>query len=149
MLSLDGWTLFFTVLNVIVLFVGLRLLLFKPVLKIISQREEMIKTQLKEAAAKEQQAVQLKNDYHEKLKDAGHKAEEIIAQAKSRAAREQSEAAVKAKEEAEKMLEKAREEIRTEQEQARKEVQADIAILAMEAARKIMKTGDVHDAAGK
>ena len=47
------------------------------------------------------------------------------------------------------MLEKAREEIRTEQEQARKEVQADIAILAMEAARKIMKTGDVHDAAGK
>ena len=116
MLSLDGWTLFFTVLNVIVLFVGLRLLLFKPVLKIISQREEMIKTQLKEAAAKEQQAEQLKNDYQEKLKDAGHKAEEIIAQAKSRAAREQSEAAVKAKEEAEKMLEKAREEIRTEQE---------------------------------
>ena len=106
MLSLDGWTLFFTVLNVIVLFVGLRLLLFKPVLKIISQREEMIKTQLKEAAAKEQQAEQLKNDYQEKLKDAGHKAEEIIAQAKSRAAREQSEAAVKAKEEAEKMLEK-------------------------------------------
>ncbi len=53
MLSLDGWTLFFTVLNVIVLFVGLRLLLSKPVLKIISQREEMIKTQLKEAAAKE------------------------------------------------------------------------------------------------
>ena len=149
MLSLDGWTLFFTVLNVIVRFVGLRLLLFKPVLKIISQREEMIKTQLEEAAAKEQQAEQLKNDYQEKLKDAGHKAEEIIAQAKSRAAREQSEAAVKAKEEAEKMLEKAREEIRTEQEQARKEVQADIAILAMEAARKIMKTGDVHDAAGK
>lgn len=149
MLSLDGWTIFFTVLNVLVLFVGLKVLLFKPVLNVIRQREEMIKNQLADAAEKEKTAEQLKNDYQTKLKNAEQKAERIIAEAKARAEEEQRLAAEKTKEETERMLEKARVDIRTEQEQAKKEVQADIAILAMEAARKIMKTGDVHEAAGK
>ena len=38
MLSLDGWTLFFTVVNVLVLFVGLKVFLFMPLLNIIRQR---------------------------------------------------------------------------------------------------------------
>lgn len=148
MLSLDGWTIFFTVVNVLVLFIGLKVFLFKPVLKIIDQREEMIQKQLTEAAEKEKQAQQLKIDYQEKLNNANQKAENIIAEAKNRAAAEKSLAVQKTKEETEQMIEKARAEIRTEQEQAKKEMQADIAILAMEAARKIMRTGDAHDTAG-
>lgn len=148
MLSLDGWTLFFTVVNVLVLFVGLKVFLFKPVLNIIRQREEMIHNQLADAAEKEKAAEQLKTDYQEKLKNASQKAEDIIAEAKARADEEKRLAVEKTKEETEQMLEKARAEICSEQEQAKKEVQADIAVLAMEAARKIMKTGDVHDAAG-
>lgn len=148
MLSLDGWTIFFTVVNVLVLFIGLKVFLFKPVLKIIDQREEMIQKQLTEAAEKEKQAQQLKIDYQEKLNNANQKAENIIAEAKNRAAEEKSLAVQKTKEETEQMLEKARAEIRTEKEQAKKEMQADIAILAMEAARKIMRTGDAHDTAG-
>lgn len=148
MLSLDGWTIFFTVVNVLVLFIGLKVFLFKPVLKIIDQREEMIQKQLTEAAEKEKQAQQLKIDYQEKLNNANQKAENIIAEAKNRAAEEKSLAVQKTKEETEQMIEKARAEIRTEQEQAKKEMQADIAILAMEAARKIMRTGDAHDTAG-
>ena len=46
------------------------------------------------------------------------------------------------------MIARAKEEIRVEQEQAKKEVQADVALLAIEAARKIIKTGEVHEAAG-
>lgn len=140
--------MFFTVVNVLVLFVGLKMFLFKPVLKIIDQREEMIRKQLTEAAEKERQAQQLKNDYQERLKNADQKAEDIIAEAKTRAAEEKTLAEQKTREETEQMLEKARAEIRTEQEQAKKEMQAEIAVLAMEAARKIMKTGDAHDAAG-
>lgn len=108
----------------------------------------MIQKQLTEAAEKEKQAQQLKIDYQEKLNNANQKAENIIAEAKNRAAEEKSLAVQKTKEETEQMIEKARAEIRTEQEQAKKEMQADIAILAMEAARKIMRTGDAHDTAG-
>ena len=44
------------------------------------------------------------------------------------------------------MLEKARTDIENEKEQATKAAQADIAKLAILAARKIVKTGDAHDA---
>lgn len=148
MLSLDGWTVFFTIVNVLVLFIGLKVFLFKPVLNIIRQREEMIGQQFAEAAKKEQDAQQMKEEYQEKLKEAGRKAEEIVAGAKERAAEEERLAAARSQEEAARMIARAKEEIRVEQEQAKKEVQADVAFLAIEAARKIIKTGEVHEAAG-
>ncbi|HIX71591.1 MAG: F0F1 ATP synthase subunit B [Clostridiales bacterium] len=148
MLSLDGWTVFFTIVNVLVLFIGLKVFLFKPVLNIIRQREEMIGQQFAEAAKKEQDAQQMKEEYQEKLKEAGRKAEEIVAGAKERAAEEERLAAARSQEEAARMIARAKEEIRVEQEQAKKEVQADVALLAIEAARKIIKTGEVHEAAG-
>lgn len=148
MLSLDGWTVFFTIVNVLVLFIGLKVFLFKPVLNIIRQREEMIGQQFAEAAKKEQDAQQMKEEYQEKLKEAGRKAEEIVAGAKERAAEEERLAAARSQEEAVRMIARAKEEIRVEQEQAKKEVQADVALLAIEAARKIIKTGEVHEAAG-
>lgn len=148
MLSLDGWTVFFTIVNVLVLFIGLKVFLFKPVLNIIRQREEMIGQQFAEAAKKEHDAQQMKEEYQEKLKEAGRKAEEIVAGAKERAAEEERLAAARSQEEAARMIARAKEEIRVEQEQAKKEVQADVALLAIEAARKIIKTGEVHEAAG-
>ncbi len=148
MLSLDGWTVFFTIVNVLVLFIGLKVFLFKPVLNIIRQREEVIGQQFAEAAKKEQDAQQMKEEYQEKLKEAGRKAEEIVAGAKERAAEEERLAAARSQEEAARMIARAKEEIRVEQEQAKKEVQADVALLAIEAARKIIKTGEVHEAAG-
>lgn len=148
MLSLDGWTVFFTIVNVLVLFIGLKVFLFKPVLNIIRQREEMIGQQFAEAAKMEQDAQQMKEEYQEKLKEAGRKAEEIVAGAKERAAEEERLAAARSQEEAARMIARAKEEIRVEQEQAKKEVQADVALLAIEAARKIIKTGEVHEAAG-
>ena len=148
MLSLDGWTVFFTIVNVLVLFIGLKVFLFKPVLNIIRQREEMIGQQFAEAAKKEQDAQQMKEESQEKLKEAGRKAEEIVAGAKERAAEEERLAAARSQEEAARMIARAKEEIRVEQEQAKKEVQADVALLAIEAARKIIKTGEVHEAAG-
>ncbi len=148
MLSLDGWTIFFTIVNVLVLFIGLKVFLFKPVLNMIRQREEMIRKQFAEAAQKEQAAKQMQTEYQEKLKEAGRKAEDIVAGAKERAAEEERLATARSQEEAARMIARAKEEIRMEQEQAKKEVQADVALLAMEAARKIIETGEVHEAAG-
>ena len=117
MLSLDGWTVFFTIVNVLVLFIGLKVFLFKPVLNIIRQREEMIGQQFAEAAKKEQDAQQMKEEYQEKLKEAGRKAEEIVAGAKERAAEEERLAAARSQEEAARMIARAKEEIRVEQEE--------------------------------
>ena len=53
MLSLEPWTIFWTVVNVLVLFVALRHFLIKPVMGVIEQRNEMI-TQAREDIEKEQ-----------------------------------------------------------------------------------------------
>ena len=46
------------------------------------------------------------------------------------------------------LLEKAKTDIRQEQEQAKAELQSQIADIAMLAARKIIKTGEVYDTSG-
>lgn len=62
-------------------------------------------------------------------------------------AQEEHEAALeKTRKETEVMLEKAKADIATEKEKATEAAQADIARLALIAARKIVKTGDAHDA---
>ncbi len=145
MLSLNGWTLFFTVLNVLVLFLGLKKFLLKPVMNVVSQREELIQNQLTNAAETKKQAEQLKNEYQAELATAQGQAEEIIVMAKKRAEVEYNNAIAKTREETEHMLSKAKADIMNEQEKAKKEAQDEITKLAIQAARKIMKTGDVHD----
>lgn len=145
MLSLNGWTLFFTVVNVLVLFLGLKKFLLKPVMKVVSQREELIQNQLTNAAETKAQAEQLKSEYEAELATAQGQAEEIIVMAKKRAEIEYNNAIAKTREETEHMLSKAKADIMNEQEKAKKEAQDEITKLAIQAARKIMKTGDVHD----
>lgn len=145
MLSLNGWTLFFTILNVLVLYLGVKKFLLKPVMNVVSQREELIQNQLTNAAETEKQAEQLKDEYQAELATAHDKAEEIIVMAKERAEVEYNNAIAKTREETEHMLSKAKADIMNEQEKAKKEAQDEITKLAIQAARKIMKTGDVHD----
>lgn len=145
MLSLNGWTLFFTLVNVLVLFLGLKKFLLKPVMNVVNQREEMIQNQLTNAAETKKQAEQLKDEYQAELATAQSQAEEIIVMAKKRAEVEYNNAIAKTREETEHMLSKAKVDIMNEQEKAKKEAQDEITKLAIQAARKIMKTGDVHD----
>lgn len=145
MLSLNGWTLFFTILNVLVLYLGVKKFLLKPVMNVVSQREELIQNQLTNAAETKKQAEQLKDEYQAELATAHDKAEEIIVMAKERAEVEYNNAIAKTREETEHMLSKAKADIMNEQEKAKKEAQDEITKLAIQAARKIMKTGDVHD----
>ena len=72
-------------------------------------------------------------------------ADQIIIDARARAEEEHARSVEKTREETEHMLEKAKEDIANEQEKAQQAAQAEIAKLAVIAARKIMKTGDAHD----
>lgn len=145
MLSLNPWTLLFTVCNALILFIGLKVFLFKPVMKIIQAREEMIEAQFESASKSQSEAEQMRIDYQEKLHTAQETAEEIITKAKERADQEHKRMIEETRCESEAMLMKAKADIQTEQEKAKLEVQVEVARLAMNAARKIMKTGDTYD----
>ena len=145
MLSIDPWNILWTVVNLLVLYLVFKKFLFKPVMKVINAREDMIKQQFDDAK-KSQEADALKASYDEKLESAKTEADEIIVNARNRAQEEHEAALKKTRKETEVMLEKAKADIATEKEKATEAAQADIARLALIAARKIVKTGDAHDA---
>ena len=145
MLSIDPWNILWTVVNLLVLYLVFKKFLFKPVMKVINAREDMIKQQFDDAK-KSQEADALKASYDEKLESAKTEADEIIVNARNRAQEEHEAALEKTRKETEVMLEKAKANIATEKEKATEAAQADIARLALIAARKIVKTGDAHDA---
>lgn len=142
MLSIDPWNILWTVVNLLVLYLVFKKFLFKPVMKVINAREDMIKQQFDDAKKSQEEADALKASYDEKLESAKTEADEI----RNRAQEEHEAALEKTRKETEVMLEKAKADIATEKEKATEAAQADIARLALIAARKIVKTGDAHDA---
>ncbi len=146
MLSIDPWNILWTVVNLLVLYFIFKKFLYQPVMNVIKAREDMVKSQFADAKKEQDEAEKLKASYEEKLESAKEQADQIILEARDRANQEHVLAVEKTKAETDAMLEKAKKDIANEQEKATKAAEADIARLALVAARKIVKTGDVHDA---
>ena len=146
MLSLEPWTIFWTVVNVLVLFVALRHFLIKPVMGVIEQRNEMIRQQFDAAQKTQDEANKMKADYEQQLDTAKEQASDIIAAARVRSEKEHSKAIADTEAERVKMLAQAREDIEKEQANAKKELQSQIMDIAMLATKKIIMTGDQYDA---
>ena len=143
MLKLDIWNIVWTIVNILVLYAIFRKFLFQPVLKVIQDRENIIKNQIDNAQKVTDDANQLKADYEKKLEVAKDEADKIIVEARQRSEKERAKAIEATKQETQDMMERGN--IEREQENARKAVQADIARLAIAAAEKIVKTGDRSD----
>ena len=86
MLRLDI-NLVFTIINLIVLFVLMRIFLFKPVNNIIAKREEAIRKQFDDADAAEKEAENLKTEYEASLAGAKDESARLITEAKEKAKR--------------------------------------------------------------
>ena len=145
MLSLNPWTLFWTVFNVLVLFLAIKKFLLKPVMDVIEKRNSMIKQQFEEANNAKLQAEAMKEAYEQQLETAHEQATEIITVARARAEEEHNQVIAQARKESQKMLEQAKSDIKYEQEKAKQELKSQVADIAMLAARKIIKTGEMHD----
>ena len=76
------------------------------------------------------------------------KADQIILAARDQAKEEHENAILETQAKTDRMIEKAKADIEKEQKQAQQEVQGEIAKLALIAARKIIETGEAHDAEG-
>jgi len=129
MLSLNPWDILWTIVNLLVLYAIFRKFLFQPVMNIIHEREDMINKQFEDAQKQQDDAAQMKSEYE-----------------KTRAQEEYNNKMEATRAEADHMLEKAKSDIANEQEKATRDAQAKIAELALLAAKKIMKTGEAHDA---
>lgn len=126
MLEIDMFWYPILVAQFLVLFFILNLILFKPLLKVFSERDEAIAGSLE--AAKEMDIE--KDDAMEALKkefaEAGAKARERFDALKAEGQEEQKKALEKTGAEAASIMEKARTEIRAESDKARQKLRGDV-----------------------
>ena len=119
--------------------------LFNPVRKMLSDRQEKIKSELENAAADQKSAAETRALYEEKLKQVGKEAEEILADARKRGMDNEARIVAQAKEDAAKIIERAKVEAELEKQKMADEVKREmIAVASVMAARIVQANIDTN-----
>ena len=134
-----GPTFIWAMVNLFAMYVILKKLLFKPVMKIMEDRETNVKNQLDDAKRMQSDAKKAKMQYQEQLKSAEKDGELIIKDAKLKAQKESEEILQKTKREAQSIISEAKRDIEMQREQMLKEVRMHVVDLAILAASKLME----------
>lgn len=131
-----NWSFVFTIINLIVLYLLLQKFLYRPIMSIMQQREQLIKTQLDSAKNTEQEAFALKEKYETSLASVEKEADLILNRSKSRAQAEYDLILQDANAAAKQVMKATEKEIVTEWEKAMQNISDEIAALAVSAAEK-------------
>ena len=139
------WNVIFTIVNLIVLYLGLRKFLIGPVTKVMDQRKQLSEGQMADARHVNEQANELKAQYEDALKQAHEESAQIVEKARKSAQAEYESRMDAADAEAQKIIANAHKAIDLEREKTVQELQSQIAGLAMAATAKVL--GDTDQAA--
>ncbi len=137
MLTLN-WGIFWIVFNIILLFILLRIFLFKPLQKLAEKRTALIEGQIEEADRKNKEASELKDQYEASLKGAKEESAQIVSSAKERAQVQYDSIIEKANEDAAHIVEQANKAAESDREQIMRDAQNEIANIALAAASKVL-----------
>ncbi|MEG3030214.1 MAG: F0F1 ATP synthase subunit B [Oscillospiraceae bacterium] len=137
--TIDKWTLLFTWVNMFIMFMIIKKLLFKPVLKILEQRKEQIENMYTEASTATDNAIKMEKDYTEKIALSKDEAGEIIKTATLTAQRREAEILAEAKEKADALTQRAQVEIEQEKKKAYGEIKGEIAEISVAIAAKLVE----------
>ena len=119
MLDINIWNFIWSAVNIIILFILLKIFLFKPINKIMDERTRSIQEDIDSAKKSREEAEALKQEYAEDINEA--KAE-----------------AQKSQEEADQLVSDANKAIESKRKRVLAQAQTQIADLAIEAASKII-----------
>jgi F-type H+-transporting ATPase subunit b len=127
------------IVNIAVTFVLLRLIIWKPMLRFMSAREERMRGELEAAKKLQSEAEAAKGDYERRLEEAQARGREIMQDSRSKASEEAGEIVGDARRRVEDMMTKARARIDGEREQAIASARYEMAQMATEIAARILK----------
>lgn len=138
LVGVNFWTALFTLINMILTFAILAKFLFKPVKKMIDDRQREIDDQYAQADAAHREAQRLQAEYTDKLSTARQTGEQIVKEATVRAQDRTDQILRQANQEAEAILEKAQADIALEKKKAVNDAKNEISGLAMAIAGKVV-----------
>ena len=137
-LNINFFTALFTLANTIALFVVLKKFLWKPVMKMIAERQKEIDDMYADADEAKKQARQLQTAYEEKLAVAQQTGDQIVKDAVARGQHREEEILRQANSEADAIRRKAQEDIVRDKKKAVDEAKGEIAGLALDIAGKVV-----------
>lgn len=126
------------IINIIVLFVILRVLLYKPVKKFMSERAQRLEDEKKSAELDRNEAARLKADYESRLTAAQEEANGIIREKSEQAVQKGENIISDAKTSAGEIIESAKNEAENIKKRAVEDSKKQIVVLASEMAEKIL-----------
>ena len=130
-------SILYNVINILVLFVLLKIFLFKPVTEIMEKRKAMIQQDLDDAKKAKDDAEQMKGEYEDTLNTAKNQAADIVKDAKTRAEVEYNSIIEQGNKDAAAIMANADKTI--EKERAIKQSKAEMADLAISMASKLVE----------
>ena len=137
-LNVNFFTALFTLVNTIVLFVVLKKFLFKPVMKMIRDRQEEIDGMYASADKTCSDAEAMADEYRQKLSAATETSERMVKEAVERGQRREEEIIRQAHEEASAIRQKASADIAQEKKKAINDAKDEISEMAMAIAEKVV-----------
>ncbi len=137
-ISFDTWTALFVLLNTIVMFLVLSKFLFKPVLKMIEDRQKEIDDLYDNAEKAKQDAEAMQSEYAQKLSDATQTGERIVREAMARGQSREEEIIRQANQQADAIRQKAAEDISREKRKAVNDAKDEICVIALDIAGKVV-----------
>ena len=137
MLKFD-WNFLWTIIDLIIFFVLMKVFLFKPIKKTLDARKELIDKQFKDADDAQKQADELKEQYQNQLEGIEEEKKQILVDARANAKAEYSKIVDRAQNDADKIKADAKRVAEYETEKAKREAKEQIAELAMETAEKVI-----------
>lgn len=139
MLKLDDFSFIFIAINLLVLFLILRKVLFKRVTDILDKRAQYIRDTIASAESRENDAAEMKKQYQTQLSKAESEAEVIFQGLIAESERKSQEILSQAKQNAEEIIRKALTEIESERNKMLREIKNQAAGLALAAAAKVVE----------
>ena len=138
------WNVVFTIINLIVLYLGLRKFLIGPVTNVMEQRKQMIEGQIADANKLKVEAGDLKKQYEGMLAQAHEESAELLEKTRKSAQAEYENRINVADAEAEKIIENAHKTVELERDKTVQDLQSQIAVLAV-AAGKVLGEASTNE----
>ena len=136
--GVNVWTMLFAWVNLLILYLLLKKLLFVPMKNMIDSRQKEIDDMYQNAEEAETKAESMKASYEEKMSKANEESEEILKTALRRAQLKEEEIIHDAQVEASRIYERAEEQIALEKKRALSEVKDEVSGMAVEIAGVII-----------
>ena len=137
--GVNPFTMIFAWINLLILYIFLKKLLFKPIKNMIDSRQKEIDDMYSDANKAKEDAEAMRVEYEGKLEKANEESEEILKKAVRRAQLREEEILHEADVKAERVLERAEEQVELEKRRAINEVKDEVSEMAISIAAAVIE----------